>query len=119
MKTGNMRGIALKCFRHLDRQFARRRQHQGLRCALLDVDAGKNGECEGGRFAGWRGATPVRKFASSRPEICTERNVLFMKKQLKTVPSSKTRQTKKPSGKSTTRPIIWIGRKPSGLCCLT
>jgi hypothetical protein len=45
-------GVALEGFGDLDRQFARRRQHQRLHGAALDVDARQDRQREGGGLAG-------------------------------------------------------------------
>ena len=52
MEAVQVRGVALKRFGDLDRQLARRRQHQRLRRALLQVDARQDRQRERGGLAG-------------------------------------------------------------------
>jgi hypothetical protein len=58
-------GVALEGFGDLDRQFARRRQHQRLRRGLFDVDARQDRQREGGGLAGAGLGLP----STSRPSI--------------------------------------------------
>ena len=51
-KTGDVRGIALERFRHLDGQLARRRQHQRLRLALAQIEPVEDRQGERGGLAG-------------------------------------------------------------------
>ena len=52
VKPGNMGGITLKRFSDLDREFARRHQHQRLRHSLLQIEARQDRQCKGSGFAG-------------------------------------------------------------------
>jgi len=52
MESGDMHGIALKGFGDLNRQFARRSEHNGLRGGLFQIDARQNGQREGSGLAG-------------------------------------------------------------------
>jgi hypothetical protein len=47
-----MRGVGLERLGDLDRQFARRRQHQRLRRGLFDIDARQHRQRKGGGLAG-------------------------------------------------------------------
>src|SRR3546814_8006412 len=51
MKAAHMRGVTLKGFGDLDRQFARRRQHQLLWRAIRQFNARQDRQCECGGFA--------------------------------------------------------------------
>ena len=52
MKPRNMGGITLKCFSDLNREFARRHQHQRLRHSLLQIEARKDRQRKSSGFAG-------------------------------------------------------------------
>src|SRR3546814_5807556 len=52
MKAAHMRGVTMKGFGDLDRQFARRRQHQRLWRAIRQFNARQDRQCECGGFAG-------------------------------------------------------------------
>ena len=52
VKAFEVRRVALKCFGNLNRQLARRHEHQRLRRLLLQVDARKDRQGEGGSLAG-------------------------------------------------------------------
>ena len=52
MEAGHVAGVALQRLGDLDRQFARRRQHQRLRLGQLDVDLFHQRQGEGGGLAG-------------------------------------------------------------------
>src|SRR3546814_5421408 len=52
MKGAHMRGVTMKGFGDLDRQFARRRQHQRLWRAIRQFNARQDRQCECGGFAG-------------------------------------------------------------------
>ena len=52
VETFQVRRIALEGLGHLDREFARRRQHEGLRLALGQIERVEHGQGERGRLAG-------------------------------------------------------------------
>ena len=52
VKAFEVRGVTLKCFGNLDRQLARRHEHQRLRRLLLHIDARKDRQRESGSLAG-------------------------------------------------------------------
>ena len=52
VKAGEVRGVALKRLRHLQRELAGRHQHQHLGIASVGIDARQRGQGERGRLAG-------------------------------------------------------------------